>query len=126
MRRELVDLLHQQRTALALTQYYTMPGIEEMRQRLVDPVTADFLYVRFLGDRKQMEEQVEQLIESGTKKRHWNELVQDRSAEIECWAAHLKELMAQRPDLESYVFFNNHYAGYAPGSLEMFARAWKK
>ena len=95
VRRELVDLLHQQRTALALTQYYTMPGIEEMRQRLVDPVTADFLYVRFLGDRKQMEEQVEQLIESGTKKRHWNELVQDRSAEIECWAAHLKELMAQ-------------------------------
>jgi uncharacterized protein YecE (DUF72 family) len=25
-----------------------------------------------------------------------------------------------------YVYFNNHYAGYAPGSVELFARLWRE
>jgi uncharacterized protein YecE (DUF72 family) len=125
VRRGLVDLLAQHRVTLALTSYYTMPGIAEVRQKLLDPVTADFLYVRFLGDRKQMDAHVQQLIETGAKKRQWDELLWDRRAEIEDWVKHLKELIAQQPGLATYAFFNNHYAGYAPGSLEMFARAWK-
>ena len=125
LRRELLDLLRQHQVALALTSYYTMPDIEELRKRFVDPVSADFLYVRFLGDRKRMDERVEELLKAGQKKRHWDELVWDRRAEIERWVEHLKELMGPRPDLEAFVFFNNHYAGYAPGSLEMFARAWQ-
>jgi uncharacterized protein YecE (DUF72 family) len=102
-----------------------MPDIAEVRKKLLDPVTADFLYVRFLGDRKRMEERVGQLIESGAKTRHWDELVLERGAELVGWAEHLKELADQHPGLQVFAFFNNHYAGYAPGSLEMFARAWK-
>ena len=123
--RKLVDLLAQHRVCMALTSYYTMPDIAEVRKKLLNPVSAGFLYVRFLGDRKRMDERVGQLVEAGTKTRHWDELVVDRSAELRLWSAHLKELAAQHSDLQIFAFFNNHYAGYAPGSLEIFARAWK-
>jgi uncharacterized protein YecE (DUF72 family) len=124
VRQELVDLLRAHRVALALTSYYTMPDLAALRARL-DPVSADFLYLRFLGDRKGMDEHVAGLIQSGRKQRQWDELVWDRREETGRWAAELKALLAQRPDMETYIFFNNHYAGYAPGSLELFARAWQ-
>ncbi|MEE2874767.1 MAG: hypothetical protein VX893_17870 [Candidatus Latescibacterota bacterium] len=47
-----------------------------MRERM-DPMTADFLYLRFLGDRKRMHEHVEGLISGGEKQRHWDKLVWD-------------------------------------------------
>lgn len=123
VRPELVDLLRRHRVALALTSYYTMPDLAALRARL-DPVSADFLYLRFLGDRKGMDEHVAELIASGRKQRHWDELVWDRKEETERWVAELKALLTQHPGMEVYTFFNNHYAGYAPGSLELFARAW--
>jgi uncharacterized protein YecE (DUF72 family) len=123
VRPELVDLLRAHRVALALTSYYTMPGLAALRARL-DPVTSDFLYLRFLGDRNGMDEYVAELIQSGRKERHWDELVWDRQEETGRWARELKSLLAQHPDMEVYAFFNNHYAGYAPGSLELFALAW--
>ncbi|MBM3277170.1 MAG: DUF72 domain-containing protein [Candidatus Handelsmanbacteria bacterium] len=123
VRPELLELLRDHRVALALTSYYTMPDLAALRARL-DPVSADFLYLRFLGDRKGMDEHVNEQIQSGRKQRHWDELVWDRREETGRWVAELKALLTQRPDLETYVFFNNHYAGYAPGSLELFAQAW--
>ncbi|MBI2501604.1 MAG: DUF72 domain-containing protein [Candidatus Latescibacteria bacterium] len=123
VRQELVDLLQAHRVALALTSYYTMPDITALRARL-DPVSAGFLYLRFLGDRKQMDEHVAGLIQAGRKERHWDELVWDRREETGRWAAELKSLLTRRPGMEVYAFFNNHYAGYAPGSLALFARAW--
>lgn len=38
-------------------------------------------------------------------------------------------LDARNPRLASrqvplYIYFNNHYAGYAPGSVELFSRLW--
>lgn len=123
VRQELVELLRSHRVALALTSYYTMPDLAALRARL-DPVSADFLYLRFLGDRKQMDEHVAELMESGRKQRHWDQLVWDRHEETGRWAAEVKSLLTQHPGMEVYAFFNNHYAGYAPGSLELFAQAW--
>ena len=123
VRPELVDLLQAHRVALALTSYYTMPDLAALRARL-DPVSADFLYLRFLGDRKGMDEHVAELIQAGRKQRHWDELVWDRNEETGRWAAELKALLTQHSGMEVYAFFNNHYAGYAPGSLELFAQAW--
>ena len=51
LRAELLDLLREHGVALVLNNYYTMPGLADSLNR-VNPVTADFLYVRFLGDRK--------------------------------------------------------------------------
>jgi uncharacterized protein YecE (DUF72 family) len=121
---ELLDILRANQTALVLNNYYTMPALGELCRR-VDPLTADFLYVRFLGDRKRMDEHVEGLIKSGDKKRHWDQLVWERSAETADWALRLQQLVGAEPEREVYAFFNNHYAGYAPGSLGLFAKAWK-
>jgi uncharacterized protein YecE (DUF72 family) len=121
---ELLDILRYHNAALVLNSYYTMPALGEVCRR-VNPLTADFLYVRFLGDRKRMDEHVEGLIQSGDKKRHWDQLVWERGAEIVDWARGLQELVGADPEREVYAFFNNHYAGYAPGSLGQFAKAWK-
>ena len=125
LRPELVDLLRAHNVGLALTSYYTMPQIYELPWGL-DPVTADFFYVRFLGDRRRMDQHVDELIAAGKKKRHWDELVWDRQDQLRRWVQKLRRLGKDRPGAESYVFFNNHYAGYAPGSLGMFARFWKE
>lgn len=125
LRPELVEVLKAHRVALVLNNYYTMPDIDEVVEQ-VDPVTAGFLYVRFLGDRKRMEEHVSELLLAGRKKRRWDELLWDRKMEIQRWVTHLHKLVRRRPEHEVYALFNNHYAGYAPGSLGIFARAWKE
>ena len=124
IRRELLDLLRQHDVALVLNSYYTMPDIGETRRHL-DPQTADFLYVRFLGDRRKMNEYVDGLIAEGKKVKHWDRVVWERRAEVENWARHIRDMAKQRPDSKLFVFFNNHYAGYAPGTLAHFAQAWK-
>ena len=48
LRPELLDLLREHGVALVLNNYYTMPSLADTLNR-VDPVTADFLYVRFFG-----------------------------------------------------------------------------
>ena len=120
----LLEVLRQHRAALVYNHYYTMPEIGEVVEKL-DPVTADFLYVRFLGNRKQIENQVSELLKTGKKNRRWNELLLDRHAETQRWAATIQKLAQRPPGHQVYVLFNNHFAGYAPGSLELFARAWK-
>tara|TARA_B110000196_G_C20582000_1_gene402341 strand:- start:53 stop:505 length:453 start_codon:yes stop_codon:yes gene_type:complete len=125
LRQALVDLLREHGVALVLNNYYTMPDLGEVRQRM-DPITGDFLYLRFLGDRKRMDEHVEGLISRGEKQRHWDKLVWDRGVETGRWAQQVREMMEPEPEREVYAFFNNHYAGYAPGSLGIFARAWKE
>ena len=53
-----VQLLREHHVALAVIDQAWMPGITELTSRL-DPVTADFTYVRWLGDRKGIEEQTQ-------------------------------------------------------------------
>jgi uncharacterized protein YecE (DUF72 family) len=65
----------------------------------VRPLTTDFAYIRWLGDRS-----------IGA----FNETILDRDAEIAGWARWIEE---QRKKLrEIYGYFNNHYAGHGPAS----------
>ena len=68
-------------------------------------VTADFSYVRWLGNRH---ERLEPL----------SELKKEREAEEIQWAQVVSEL----PVREVWGFFNNHWAGFSPGSAQGFAR----
>lgn len=77
----------------------------------VDRVTAEFVYVRWIGNRQQIEKQ--------TKK--WDRLVVDRSEELAWWAPRVKRVLKRKVPV--YAFFNNHYAGFAPGSIAMFEKA---
>lgn len=69
-------------------------------------LTTDFVYLRFIGDH-----------ETVPAERH-GELRLDRSKETRLWADRVK---ARLPEVkEAFVFFNNHYAGFAPDSANLF------
>ena len=68
-------------------------------------VTADFVYLRMVGDREIMEF-------TGVQK--------DRSEDMTRWAGAVKD---NAEKFESgYVFFNNHFAGFSPESANEFRR----
>lgn len=100
-------LLREHNVAYALTDQSWMPGPSEISAK-VDPITADFTYIRWLGDRKG--------IEQVTKV--WNRIVVDRAAEMTSWVDVCKKI--QRRGVSIYAYFNNHYAGFGPASVEMF------
>jgi uncharacterized protein YecE (DUF72 family) len=106
---QFIETLREHRVALALIDQSWMPRPREWFEKL-DPITADFTYVRWLGDRKAIEEQT----------KVWNKLVVDRSAELQEWANMLGKLK-----VPIYVYANNHYAGYSPETVEMFRNLWR-
>lgn len=61
--------------------------------------TADFQYVRFLGDREQLTED-------------FSHVRLDREEELHWWADLIKEFSSDRGEI--YGYFNNHYSGHAP------------
>lgn len=68
-------------------------------------VTADFVYLRMVGDREITE---------------FNGIQKDRSGDMTRWATAVKE---NSKKFESgYVFFNNHFAGFSPESANEFRR----
>ena len=67
--------------------------------------TADFMYLRMVGDRELTE---------------FTGIQKDRSAEMEKWASIVKEKASKFED--GYVFFNNHFAGFSPESANEFRR----
>jgi uncharacterized protein YecE (DUF72 family) len=111
--RRLLDLLRDHRVALALTDHPWMPPIQElMRQHEV--MTANFAYIRWLGDRKAME----------TITQTWDHLAVDRTQDTRTWVAVVRQLLSR--DLTVYGFYNNHYAGHSPGSIALFYDIWQQ
>jgi uncharacterized protein YecE (DUF72 family) len=78
-----------------------------------DPITADFTYVRWLGDRKQIEQQT----------KVWDRIVVDRSGELSEWADTLSTVYSRK--IPIYAYANNHYAGFSPATAEMFRNLWR-
>jgi uncharacterized protein YecE (DUF72 family) len=107
----LLDLLREQHVALALIDHPWMPHAKSYL-RIPGIVTADFLYVRLLGDRRAIEEQTTT----------WDRLVVDRTPETQAWVEVLGELGPQVR--RTYTYINNHYAGCAYESADLFAGAW--
>jgi uncharacterized protein YecE (DUF72 family) len=79
--------------------------------REVRPITSDFTYIRFLGDRKGIEQQT----------KVWDKIIIDRHTELSEWAGILGKIK-----IPSYVYANNHYAGYGPATVEMFQELWRR
>ena len=119
IRPQLLDLLGEQEISLAFIDYYTMDPLPRLAN-LKGIYTAPFVYVRFLGNRKYIENIVKKAKQEGRRDRHWESLVIDRSEQVKLWIPPLKDLVKRR--VPTYVYFNNHYAGYAPGSVELFGR----
>jgi len=120
----LFDLLGEHRVALVLTAYYTMPGANEYASILGELPAADFAYVRFLGHHRAMDKRVREAKEAGERERDWDSLIVDRSAETRAWIGLLRTMLKSGSDI--FAYFNNHYAGFAPGSIDLFARMWEE
>jgi hypothetical protein len=69
-----VDLLRDHNFALVLQDQSWMPGPWEVTEK-IDPINADFSYIRWLGDRKEIEKITTV----------WNKTVVDRTAELQSW-----------------------------------------
>ena len=89
---EIYELLRRHRAALAWTEWRDLPRITE--------VTTDFLYLRWLGDRREI--------------LRYDRVTIDRAAEFNAWEADLRRALPQVREIFGY--FNNHWAGHSPAS----------
>ena len=78
----------------------------------LDLITADFTYVRWLGNRKGIEE----------KTKTWDKVIVDRQSDLSEWVGLLKKVHERR--IMILAFANNHYAGNGPATVELFRRLW--
>jgi uncharacterized protein YecE (DUF72 family) len=108
-----VDALSERHVALALVDHAWMPRPKQLFDRF-DPITADFAYVRWLGDRKGIEE----------KTKTWNKIIVNRTADLGEWVEVLKKVHERR--IQILAFANNHYAGFGPGTIEEFRGLWQR
>ncbi len=111
----LKDLLREHNAALTLTDTSFMPRPWEM-QGALDLVTADFAYVRWLGNRKGIEEQTTT----------WDKTVIDRQDDLKSWVVVLRGLVEDKRIRKIFAFANNHYAGHATAPVKLFMDLWDR
>jgi uncharacterized protein YecE (DUF72 family) len=107
---EFAELLRAYNVALVLQDLSYMPKPMELK---FDPVTADFVYIRWLGDRKWIESQTVS----------WNKTIVDRTQEMSEWVKYCYPMV--RRGIRAFGYANNHYSGFAPDTVEQFRRLWK-
>ena len=95
---EFFDLLRAHKIAYALIDQAWMPRPSEIFEKF-DPITADFTYIRLLGDRKGIEKQTET----------WDKIIVDGSRELMGWVNVCQRTI--RRGVSTYVYVNNQYAG---------------
>src|SRR5262249_22504778 len=101
---KLVDCLRARQTVLVVADQSWMPAPLEV-VRKVDAVTGPFAYVRLLGDRNAVDALTRTL----------DRIVIDRTEQLRADAEAIRVLAGRVPVL---VFVNNHFAGYAPATVE--------
>jgi uncharacterized protein YecE (DUF72 family) len=104
-----VELLREHGVALALQDQSSMPHPNEYK---FDPITADFTYIRWLGDRKG--------IEQVTKT--WDKAVVDRTNQLNSWVDFCYPI--KRRGVTIFGYANNHYAGHGPDTIALFVKLW--
>ena len=109
----LLDLLRRKRVGLALIDHPWMPPVDELFKRF-DPVTADFSYIRWLGDRYG--------IEKLTKT--WSKTIVDRREPLSEWAKACRLILKRGVSIFAYA--NNHYAGHGPATVRQFEEIFEK
>jgi uncharacterized protein YecE (DUF72 family) len=108
---QFIEALRERGVALALIDQAWMPRPAKWFEKF-DPITADFTYVRWLGDRKGIEQQT----------KVWDKIIVDRTAELAEWVEVLKKVHERR--IQILAFANNHFQGFGPGTLEEFKKLW--
>ena len=102
----LLDVLRENNVALVLQDQSWMPHPKELEN--YDLLTADFSYIRWLGNRKD----IEKLTTT------WNSTIIDRTNDLQTWVDVCEQI--QKRGITQYVYANNHYSGFAPATVELF------
>jgi uncharacterized protein YecE (DUF72 family) len=105
----LTDLLGEYKVALALTDTSFMPRPWEYKEKF-DRITTDFTYVRWLGNRKRIEEITAT----------WDKLIIDRTDDLTKWAELFRQFISKH--VKVYTYANNHYAGNGPKTISLFSK----
>lgn len=105
----LYDLLRKHNVALALIDHPWMPRPREWFAK-GDAITTDFTYIRWLGDRKAIEETTKM----------WDKTVVDRTQDLHDWVEACRNFLKQK--IRVFAFANNHYAGHAPATIRLFEK----
>jgi uncharacterized protein YecE (DUF72 family) len=100
----LLDVLRESNVALVLQDQSWMLRPKELED--YDLITADFAYIRWLGDRKG----IEKLTTT------WNQTIVDRTDDLQAWVDVCERI--QKRGITQYVCANNHYSGFAPATVE--------
>jgi uncharacterized protein YecE (DUF72 family) len=77
-----------------------------------DPITADWTYIRWLGDRRQIEAQT----------MTWDKAVVDRTSELSSWVDFCYQIMKR--GVLIYAYANNHFQGHGPATVAKFLELW--
>ena len=109
--KDLVEVVEGCGATLAWVDHGWMPKAEEWIDRLGEP-SGQRGYFRFLGDRKETEALTDT----------WNQQVLDPRDRLLPWVEIMKSFRTGGGDV--FGFFNNHYAGHAPATLEDFRALW--
>jgi uncharacterized protein YecE (DUF72 family) len=110
---QFIESLRERGVALALIDQSWMPRPAQWFEKF-DPITADFPYVRWLGDRKGIEQQT----------KVWDKIIVDRHAKLSEWAEILGKVHKRK--IHIFAYANNHYAGHGPATVEMFQELWRR
>jgi uncharacterized protein YecE (DUF72 family) len=106
---ELANVLRDHRIALVLQDRYWMPSPSELD---FDVITTDWTYIRWLGDRKSIEQQTTT----------WDKTVVDRTSELRSWVDYCDQI--RKRGVLIYAYANNHFSGHGPATVEQFRNLW--
>jgi uncharacterized protein YecE (DUF72 family) len=101
------DALRSQNVALVLQDHVWMPRPTDLFAKF-DPITADFTYIRWLGDRKGIEERT----------KSWDVVIVDRTQELAEWVKIVRKVHKRR--IQIFAYANNHYAEHGPETVGQF------
>ena len=107
---EFANLLRDHKIALVLQDRSWMPSPSELK---FDPITADWTYIRWLGDRKAIEAQTVT----------WDRTILDRTDELSTSVDFCYQIMKR--GVLIYAYANNHFSGHGPATIEMFRSIWQ-
>jgi uncharacterized protein YecE (DUF72 family) len=106
---EFANLLRDRGIALVLQDRSWMQNPAELD---FDPITADWTYIRWLGDRREIEAQT----------MTWDKAVVDRTAELSSWVDFCYQIIKR--GVLIYAYANNHFQGHGPATIAKFLELW--
>ena len=106
---EFANLLRDHQITLVLQDRSWMPDPLELG---FDPITSDWSYIRWLGDRKEIE----------SRTMTWGKPVVDRTTELSSWVDFCYQIMKR--GVLVYAYANNHFQGHGPATIAKFLELW--